>query len=260
MNTTFDHLLVSKSDGVMTVRLNRPEVRNAMNRKLSQEVLGAIRLIGTDPDVRVGVFTGEGRSFCSGGDLSEHPGFVGDNFERETRVHEQTIFALLNCARPIIAKVNGDAVGWGATFSLFCDMIFADVNARFVVPQVKLGLTPGDGGSIIWPTLIGLPRAKQYLMTSRPLHAPKAAEIGLINEALPKAELDAAVDEIGAELAAMPPQALRLTKASMNGPTKMLVQSQMDISVAHQVATQKSEDHHEALRQFTEKSRPASRA
>jgi enoyl-CoA hydratase len=250
----FQHLSVSRDgDGITTLKLNRPERLNAMNRRMNQEVTDFLLTVAEDKDTRVVILTGEGRAFCSGGDLFEHHEFVDDEFEHEMQVHTRIIFAMLNCPKPVICQMNGDAVGWGATFALFSDMIFAADSARFSDPHVPLGLSTGDGAAIIWPQLMGFPRAKQFLMTGEPLTATLACQYGLVNEVHPPALLAARVTEIARKIASLPQHAMRMTKASVNIPLKNLVQTMMDTCIAFEVATQKGPDHAKALTQFAQR-------
>jgi enoyl-CoA hydratase len=249
----YDDLIVEREGRILRVTLNRPERLNATTHHMNAEVLDLFRKADLDDDTRVIVLTGAGRGFCAGGDLFEHDEFVGDDFEREMRVHTETIFAMLNCGKPIICQMNGAAVGWGATLGLFCDIIIADETARISDPHVHLGLSTGDGAAIIFPQLIGYPRAKLMLMTGEPISGRQADEYGLVNEAIPADRLPGRVTEIAERIATLPAHAMRNTKASLNIPLKKLVQDMMDTCIAYEVATQKSDEHANALAEFVER-------
>ena len=122
-------------------------------------------------------------------------------FYQGIREAKRVVFSLLDCDKPIIAKVNGDAIGLGTTIALYCDVVFAADEARFADPHNNIGLTVGDGGQIIWPHLIGYARAKHYLFTGEKINGKKAAEIGLIHASVPADQLDAAVDAYADKLA-----------------------------------------------------------
>jgi enoyl-CoA hydratase len=254
----YQEVLVSQADGIMRVALNRPARLNATTHLMNAEVYDLFRQVTDDESVRVIILTGEGRAFCAGGDLFEHDEFVGDQFEREMRVHTDIIFAMLQCSKPIICRLNGDAVGWGATFALFSDIIIADERARISDPHVRLGLSTGDGAAIIFPQLMGYPRAKQMLLTGMPINGVEASRYGLVNEAVPFHELDGRVQELATQIAAMPAHAIRNIKASINIPLKKLVQDMMDTCIAYEVATQKGPDHAAALADFVERRRKKS--
>jgi enoyl-CoA hydratase len=255
----FRHIKVTRDAATTILTLNRPERLNATDRLMNHELEVFFQKIVHDRETRVIVLTGAGRAFCSGGDLFEHGEFVEDQFEQEMQVHTRLIHAMLNCPKPIICKMNGHAYGWGATFALFCDMIFAAEDARIGDPHVQLGLSTGDGAAIIWPQLMGFPRAKQFLMTGEPMTATQAAQYGLVNEALPLADLDHRVMTIARRIGEMPVHAMRMTKASINIPLKNLVQQMMDSCIAFEVATQKSAEHATALKDFAERSKAKAR-
>jgi enoyl-CoA hydratase len=163
---------------------------------------------------------------------------------------------MLDCPKPIIAKVNGAAVGLGATIALLCDVIFAAPTAKIGDPHVKVGFTAGDGGAVIWPHLIGHARAKEYLMTGRLLTAEEAEKIGLINHVVPAAELDRTVEEFAQELLKGPMRAIQWTKLSVNIGLKQLAHAVMDASVAYEALSNVTADHREAVRAMREKRTP----
>jgi enoyl-CoA hydratase len=152
--------------------------------------------------------------------------------------------------------MNGAAAGLGATIALLCDIIIADEKAVIGDPHVKVGLVAGDGGAVIWPQLIGYARAKEYLMTGDLIKAPKAAEMGLINYAVPAAELDAKVAEMVAKLQASPKHAVRWTKVVTNQPLRVLVQQLMDASIPYETLSNMAKDRAEAVAAVREKRLP----
>jgi enoyl-CoA hydratase len=156
----------------------------------------------------------------------------------------------------MIAKLNGPAVGLGATIALLCDVIFAAPTAKIGDPHVKVGFAAGDGGAVIWPHLIGHARAKEYLMTGRLLTAEEAEKIGLINHVVPAAELDRAVDEFAQELLRGPMRAIQWTKLSVNIGLKQLAHAILDASVAYEALSNVTADHQEAVRAMREKRTP----
>ena len=169
---------------------------------------------------------------------------------------KKIIFGLLDCEKPIICRLNGDAVGLGATIALFCDIIIASDSARIGDPHVSVGLVAGDGGAVIWPQLIGYARAKEYLMTGKLMNAEDAVAMGLINHAVPASDLDEATDRMASRLADGAAQAIRWTKVSVNIGLKHLAHSIMDTSLAYESLSNRSKDHQEAVNAFREKRRP----
>jgi enoyl-CoA hydratase len=250
--TSYDYaeVKVEREGKLLRATLNRPAQLNATTHLMNSEIHDFLLKANHDDEARVIILTGEGRAFCAGGDLFEHDEFVGDEFEREMRVHTAIIFAMLDCAKPIICRLNGAAVGWGATFALFSDIIIADENAKISDPHVHLGLSTGDGAAIIIPQLAGFPRAKFMLMTGQPINGREASLFGLVNEAVPTDQLDLRVNAVASMIANLPAHAMRNTKASINIPLKKLVQDMMDTCIAYEVATQKSDEHRQALKEF----------
>jgi enoyl-CoA hydratase len=196
--------------------------------------------------------------FCAGGDFEYIRGHIAEpskSWDAGQR-GKQIVFSLLDCIKPIVAKINGHAIGFGATLALFCDVTFAADHAKIGDPHVSVGLVAGDGGSVIWPQLVGYGRAKEYLFTGEPLLAPDAARIGLINHAVPKADLGSAVDAYVSKLLSMPPRALQWTKASVNIGLKQVAHMIMDASIAYELLSVTSEDHREAMAALQDKRKP----
>jgi enoyl-CoA hydratase len=258
--TTYQYLRLNRRRGVLYISLNRPEKLNAVTMEMSREILACVRSLSEDETTRVAVLTGEGRAFCAGGDLSLEDSFTGDGFTRELKLYAETILAILSCSKPIICELKGDAVGWGATLALYCDIIIADRTARIGDPHVNVGLSTGDGASVIWPQLAGYPRARQMLLTGELINAEQAAHYGLVNEAVDGIAVRARVDEIADRIASKPALAISMTKASINIPLQELVRSNMDRYIEYECATQQHPDHPRAVKEFldrrTTKNRP----
>lgn len=242
-------------DGLIsTVTLNRPDRLNAVDPSTHVLLQQRLREADLDPDTRVIVVTGAGSAFCAGGDVKSMEGtneFGGT--DRVLSVGRDLIDLLVRIEKPMVAKVNGVAVGLGATIALACDIVYMSDTARIGDRHVNVGLVAGDGGAAIWPLLIGPARAKELLMTGRLLGAEEAAGLGLVARAVPADQLDSEVGRLADELAALPPYAVRATKASVN---KMLQDSALrvlDLSLAYEHLSMHTDDHQEALRAFAEK-------
>jgi len=248
-------LLLQRRGRLLTIMLNRPEVLNAFGAAMHVEIIEALRFAAADTGSDVIVLTGAGRAFSAGGDLDRMEELIANpvEFEREAADAKRLVFTLLDVEKPVIAKVNGPAVGLGATVALLCDVIFAAESARIGDPHVKVGLVAGDGGAVIWPQLIGFARAKEYLMTGKLIPAPKAAEMGLINHAVPDAELDARVDAFCDELLAGAIPAIRWTKTTVNLELKRIAHALMDPGIAYESLTVRSEEHRQAVKAMKEK-------
>ena len=210
------------------------------------------------PTSDIVVLTGAGRAFSAGGDFNWFQDMIDDPrvWDKTRQEAKQIVFGLIDCEKPVIAKVNGHAMGLGATIALLSDVIFAAESARFADPHVGVGLVAGDGGAVIWPQLIGYARAKEYLMTGDAISASDAAGMGLINHVVADDQLDATVDAFADRLADGASQAIRYTKVSVNIGLRQLAHSIMDASIAYESMTNSTPDHQEAVSAFQEKRKP----
>jgi len=157
---------------------------------------------------------------------------------------------------PIVAAVNGHAMGLGASIALLCDVIMMADTATIGDPHVRVGIVAGDGGTAIWPLAVGPARAKEYMLTGDPLTAAEAERIGLVNRVVPAADLDAAAMKMAERLAAGAPLAIRYTKLSVNKLVKDALNVAFDTATAYELVTFHSEDHQEALAAIREKRPP----
>lgn len=257
--SNYSTMIVQISARIAMVTMNRPESLNAVDERMHEELAQIFIDLNNDPDVDVVILTGAGRSFSSGGDIGWMQLMIDEpaRFEKTAREGKQIVFSLLDCEKPIIAKVNGHATGLGATIALFCDVIFASERAKIGDPHVSVGLVAGDGGAVIWPQLIGYARAKQYLMTGDLMTAQEAARIGLINRAVLPEELDATVDAFARRLAGGAVKAIKWTKISVNIGLKQLAHSIMDASISYEAQSNRTADHAEAVAAFRDGRQPA---
>lgn len=255
---TYTNLSVDVLDRVATVTFRRPEKLNAVDAALHTELSRIFIDLNEDPGVDVVILTGAGRAFSAGGDIDWMQESLDEptSFEQTAREAKQIVFSLLDCEKPIIAKLNGHATGLGATIALFCDVIFASETAKIGDPHVSVGFVAGDGGAVIWPQLIGYARAKEYLMTGDLIPADKAAEMGLINHAVPPEQLDAKVDAFARRLAGGAVKAIKWTKMSINIGLKQLAHSIMDACIGYESLSNLTADHAEGVAAFREKRAP----
>jgi enoyl-CoA hydratase len=254
----FDTLLLSRRERLLTITLNRPELLNAVNLRLHEELAEVFTYAAADPHSDVVVLTGAGRAFSAGGDIDHILNNTNnpDLFDEEVRLAKRIVFAMLDLDKPLICRMNGHAVGLGATVALFCDVIFAAEHAKIGDPHVLVGLVAGDGGAAIWPQRIGLCRAKEYLLTGELLTAKKAEEIGLINHCVSADELDNAVNAFCDKLLNGARTAIRSTKILLNLELKRIAHSVLDAGLAYEALTIRSADHREAIAAMQEKRKP----
>ena len=255
----YETIQIDVSDGVATCTLNRPEALNAVTRQMHRELESLFGQLGGDRDVRAIVITGAGRAFCAGGDVKEMGG-DSDPGDRPAGIFDsgarQLVTNLLSIQQPIIAAVNGVAVGLGATLALLCDVVFMAESARIGDTHVSIGLVPGDGGAVIWPLLVGPARAKEYLMTGDLIPAPEAERIGLVNHVVADDKvLDDALAFAG-RLADGPTMAIRFTKLSIQRTILQQALQSMDIGLALETITGTSHDYKEATTAWSEKRTP----
>ena len=257
----YEYIEARLDDGILTLALNRPDQLNATNRAMHGELSRVFTEASHDEAVEVIVLTGNGRAFSAGGDLSflKHCIDCPADFDAVAYEGKQIVYSMLDCEKPIIGKINGHAMGLGATLALLCDITFVADHARIADPHVKVGLVAGDGGALIWPLLIGYARAKEFLMTGKPVTAPQAAQMGLINYAVPAAELDARVDEFAKELLNGATQAIRATKMAINIGLKQLAHASMEMSTGLERLSNRSAEHRGAIDAMLRKETPVFR-
>jgi enoyl-CoA hydratase/carnithine racemase len=243
------------SNGVVTLTLNRPERKNAMNTAMFNELLTVFREIDVSSTDRVLVITGAGDAFCSGADLSDRG---SDPRHSLSRLHwvADIALALHRIPKPVIAKVNGVAVGAGMNLALACDLIVASDTARFSEIFARRGLSIDFGGSWLLPRLIGMHRAKELALFADIISAKEAAELGLVNRVLPPGELDAFVHDWANRLAAGPPIALALTKRLLTNSFNVTMDEALEAEGMAQSVNTATEDTAEAIRAFLEKREP----
>jgi enoyl-CoA hydratase len=254
----YNQLIVTRAGRLLAITLNRPELLNAVNLEMLQELADVFIYAASDPHSDVVVLTGAGRAFSAGGDLEHIAGNAArpEQFEYEARLAKQIVYSMLDLEKPLICRLNGHAVGLGATLALMCDVIFAADTAKIGDPHVALGLVAGDGGAAIWPQRIGFGRAKEYLLTGDLLTAVKAQEIGLINHCVPVTELDTAVTAFCERMLKGATKAIRWTKVLINLELKRIVHSLLDTGLAYEGLSAHSSDHREGVRALQEKRKP----
>ena len=251
-------IALERKGRLLTITLNRPDTLNAVNREMHEELADVFHFAAQDAGSDVIVLTGAGRAFSAGGDLEHiaHNAANPDLFDEEARIAKRIVFAILDMEKPLICRMNGHAVGLGATLALLSDVIFAAENAKIGDPHVALGLVAGDGGAALWPQRIGFGRAKEYLLTGELLTARKAAEIGLINYCVPATELDDAVATFCERLLNGSQNAIRWTKVLINLELKRIATAVMDAGIAYESVTVRSADHREGVKALQEKRKP----
>ncbi|MBH0114391.1 enoyl-CoA hydratase/isomerase family protein [Novosphingobium sp. YJ-S2-02] len=255
---TFDTLLLERRARLLVVTLNRPEALNAVNLALHDELPEALAFASGDPDSDVVLLTGAGRAFSAGGDIDhmERNASEPHLFDHEARQAKRIVQILLDMDKPLVVRMNGHAVGLGATIALMGDIIVAAEGARIGDPHVGIGLVAGDGGALIWAARIGLTRAKEFLLTGELVEAREAERIGLINRCVPADALDEAVAHYCDRLLKGSSQALRMTKVLTNMELRRAATALLDAGIAYEAVSVRSADHREGLAALREKRAP----
>ena len=256
----FQCLLYTVREHVLTITLNRPERRNALNPRAYAEIEAAFRAANDDENVRVVIVTGADPAFCSGEDVKEMmTGEVRPTSPSATPVRRPptpAAMAALDCEKPVIAAVNGSAVGWGMELALYADIRLASENAKFAELFVKRGLVADVGGFYRLPALVGPSKAAELLLTGEVIGAQEALRIGLVSEVLPHAELLSRANALAAVIAANPPLAVRaikqgLRRAAHGDPREI---GSWAIDTIYRLF--QTEDHREGVKSFLEKREP----
>ena len=215
----FQRLIYEKKDHVAWITMNRPEVRNAQDLIMREELVRALELGRDDEDVYLMVITGAGDHFCGGGDIGDFPKnpveFM-DKIGQQTKGKKRPIELAREIPKPVIAMVKGVAVGAGTELSMACDIIIASEDARFGQPEIRAGLIPGGGGTQVLPRLVGEKKAKELVFTGNIISAEEALRIGLINKVVPKEKLRESVEELVAVLLQKSPIILKFAKMAIN--------------------------------------------
>jgi enoyl-CoA hydratase len=256
----FRHLVLTRSgedDRVLTVELHRPEVLNALNTELGEDLLACFRGPASDPDVRAVVLTGAGeRAFSVGADLKERGAMTDAAWRSQHVVFERAAAALLRCPAPVVAAVEGYALGGGCELCLLADFIVASESAVFALPEVTRGIFPGIGGTQLLPRIVGAPLAKELIFTGRRVEAAEAKAVGLVNHVVPRGQARARALEIALAIAENGPVAVRQAKKAIAYGSETDLETAMVLAIEAYNATVVTEDRREGVLAFHEKRKP----
>lgn len=248
-------ILIEKLDGVATVTLNRPEVKNALSMEMIKGLKEIIDGFGEDDSVRAVIVTGAGDSFCSGADLScvqADSSFVKVGCPSA----QEVVTSIMNLEKPVIAAVNGFATAGGCELAIACDIRIAAEEAKFGELFIKIGLIPGMVGIYLLPRLIGPGRAKEFIFTGDIIAADEAERIGMVNRVVPLESLLDEAKKLAKRLAAGPLLAIGKAKSAINRSLDSDLRGTLDHMVAVQMKLCDTEDHREGVAAFLEKRRP----
>lgn len=247
-------------DGVLVATLNRPDKKNATSKEMLEALRAALAQANDDDAIRCFVLTGAGDAFCSGGDLGRRAKEMGDPtpLERKNQLaHTQRLaLAIEQFEKPLIAAVNGPAVGAGMDLSLMCDIRFAAASARFSEGYIKVGLIPGNGGCWFLPRLVGTARALELLWTGDHVGAEEALRIGLVNRVVADDQLMPETLAFAKRLAEGPPLQQRDIKKLLYQGLRTDLRTSLEAVTTHMAVVQSTTDYKEAIQAFKDKRKP----
>jgi enoyl-CoA hydratase len=247
------------ADGIARITLCRPKLFNRMDMEAHDEFEEALYKVHLDPTVRVVLIEGEGKHFSAGGDMAEVGRLQNDPARLRRMFHKtrQLVGTLVNIEVPVIAAVQGEAVGLGASIAALSDIIVVAPDSGITDPHAAIGLTPGDGGCIGMPLAMGLTRAKRYLLTGERIPGDKAYDFGLATDLVESREqIVPAAEKIAAKIAALPPISVRGAKRALTTYTNTAMGIAFDMALASEEQAMMSADAREALAAFMEKRKP----
>ncbi len=259
MSSSYRTLNVAASpDGfVVTVELNRPEALNAMNTAMGEDLLRCFEDLHRNRAVRAVVFTGAGtKAFCVGGDLKEREGMTDETWRAQHVIFETAAARVLHCPVPVIAAVEGFAMGGGCELAVLSDFVVCGETAVFAVPEVTRGIFPGIGGTQLLPRILGAPMAKEMIFTGRRVDAREAKAIGLVNHVVPAGQARTKALEIATTIADNGPLAVRQAKKAVNWGGETDLETGMILAIEAYNNTVTTDDRLEGVRAFNEKRKP----
>jgi enoyl-CoA hydratase/carnithine racemase len=259
-----DEVLVERADGIMTVTLNMPERRNpCSDLDVVDALVAAMEEADADMGVRVVILTGAGTAFSSGGDVKKMADGTGVSSGKPAQTRRNYKWGIQRLPLtfeklevPVIAAVNGPAIGAGCDLACMCDIRIAGESARFAESFVKVGIVPGDGGAWLLPRVVGFSKATEMALTGDPIDAQEALRFGLVSKVVPDADLMDAARDMAQRIAANPPHAVRLTRRLMRQAYTTTLDNVLEMSASIQSVAHTTSDHKEAVASFIERRKP----
>ncbi len=250
-------LIVEKRDHLLWIKLNRPEAMNALNTKMGEELLSVLTEAAVDPEIWVvGLTTTSDKAFGVGADLKERKNMTAEQIGRQRALFTRVVFALKGMPQPLIAGIKGFTLGGGLEMALSADMLIAGENAQLGLPEVRVGLIPGNGGTQYLPRLIGKNRAKEMIFTAKRITAPEAQAMGIVNRVVPVDKVEEAMEKLAQEILASAPVAVRQAKRSIDMGMDVDLNTGLQIEIEAYKVNLTTEDRQEGIRAFNEKRPP----
>jgi enoyl-CoA hydratase len=245
-------ILIESRDSVRIVTINRPDALNAVNSEVHRGLAGVWRHLAQDADARAVILTGAGSAFSAGGDMKMFKRIQTDPLERAALLNEArtVVQEVVDFPLPVVAAINGPAVGLGCSVAVLCDIVIMAESSYFQDPHVAVGLTAGDGGAPTWPLLMSMLRAKEYLFLCDRIPAAEAQKLGLANRVVPDDELMDHALALAQRLAAMPPQAIQSTKRALNMHVRRAMEGVLDYALAAEHVSFDTPEHRAVVAKF----------
>ncbi|MCJ7521567.1 MAG: enoyl-CoA hydratase-related protein [Dehalococcoidia bacterium] len=248
----YNTVTYDKREHIVWLTLNRPSAGNTLNLEMANEVREACLAINRDGMVRAVIMTGAGEAFCSGADLSEYPSATVNDL-KESNPASLASRAVASVGVPVIAAINGDALGAGLELALACDIRIASEKARLGFPETSYGLIPGGGGTQRLPRLIGKGKATEMILTAETIDAEGAYRIGLVNRTVPRGKLEEEAEVAAEKLASRDPIAVRYAKEAVCKGMDMTLEQGLRLEADLSFLLQTTEDRAEGIKAFLEK-------
>ena len=253
----YNTLLLEIVDGLALLKVNRPQAMNALNQEVLLELLAAFQELEKDENVRVIILTGEGKAFVAGADIKGMVSMTAQEARRFSEMGRTVTEAMESIGKPIIAAVNGFALGGGTELALACDFVYASEDAKFGQPEINLGIIPGFGGTQRLARLIGKAKAKELIYTGQMISAQEAKELGIVNKTFPAEDILAAAKKAGSAIASKGAWTLRLAKSSIETGYALDLKSGCQIEGDSFSLCFSDPDQKEGMTAFLEKRKPA---
>ena len=245
---------------IAKVTLNRPEVLNALNVEMAEELIRVFQELRTHDDIRAVVLTGAGRAFCAGGDVKQMLSVIDKDpasfFPGPLKTYNQLIMAIRDLPKPVIAAVNGMATGAGFNLALACDVRIASDNARFSQAFIRIGLIPDCGGTFFLPRIVGWAKAMELMLTAELIDSEQAKQLGIVNLVVKESELESSVGFFAQQVAELPTSAVGRLKRLLNASFSTSLEEQLALEADMQVECARTKDFTEGVKAFTEKRVP----
>lgn len=253
----YETISVTRQGNIAVIAFNRPDAYNALNTQMATDLLAVLEELELDNEVFCAVLTAQGeKAFCVGADLKERKNMTRDEMRKQRAIFVKVFTAVAQFPKPLVAAVNGYALGGGCEFSLCCDFIIASEKAVFGLPEVGLAIIPGGGGTQLLPRVIGRNKAKELIFTGRRISAADAYRLGLVNYVVPAEQLMEKTMEIMQEISKNGPVALQQAKRSVNLGVELELNTALALEAECYNVCLTTEDRDEGLRAFNEKRKP----